>query len=150
MQAEPALPPTLTRAAVIAEARRHLGTPFRHQGRTPDGLDCVGLLIAIARALNLPHEDITGYTRRATGMGFLEHFRAHLTEIPLSQASPADVLIFVETIYPCHTGLLSQRHGVAHLIHAHAPRRSVIEEPYLGEWPAKARFAFRFPQLIEE
>ena len=33
---------------------------------------------------------------------------------------------------------------------AEATRRKVIEEPYLGVWPARARFAFRFPQLIEE
>lgn len=145
MQSEP-----LTRAAIITAARAQLGTPFRHQGRSAQGVDCVGLLICIGRALDLPHRDVTGYTRRAEGMGFLEHFRAHLVEIALTDARPADVLVFVETLYPCHTGLLSERHGVPHLIHAHAPRRKVIEEPYLADWQAKARFAFRFPTLIEE
>jgi hypothetical protein len=38
---------------------------------------------------------------------------------------------------------------VPHLIHAHALRGSVLEEPFLGEWPAKLRFAFRFRGLEE-
>ena len=147
---DPAFSQPLTRDTLIATARSFVGTPFRHQGRSAQGVDCVGLLICIARTLDLPQDDVTGYTRRAEGMGFLEHFRGQLVEIALSAAGPADVLVFVETVYPCHTGLLSERHGTPHLIHAHAPRRKVIEEPYLGVWPARARFAFRFPQLIED
>lgn len=140
----------ITRDTLIATARSFLGTPFRHQGRGPQGVDCVGLLVCIARSLDLPHDDVTGYTRRAEGIGFLEHFRGQLMELPLSAARQGDVLVFVETVYPCHTGLLSDRHGTPHLIHAHAPRRKVIEEPYAPAWQAKARFAFRFPQLIED
>ena len=140
---------TLTPDAIQTEARRWLGTPFRHQGRSADGIDCVGLLVMIARALDLPHDDVTGYTRRAKGMGFLEHFHAHLTEIAPAAIAPGDVLVFVEALAPCHTGILSDRLGVPHLIHAHGLRGRVLEEPYLGEWPGKLRFAFRFPQLIE-
>ena len=140
----------LTPDALITEARHWLGTPFRHQGRTGDGLDCVGLLVVIARGLSLPHHDVTGYTRRATGMGFLDHFHAHLVEIAPGSLRPGDVSIFVETVYPCHTGLISSQHGVPHLIHAHALRGRVIEEPFAGEWADKLRFAFRFPQLQEQ
>lgn len=147
---QPTFSPALTRAAVIAAARSFVGTPFRHQGRSAQGVDCVGLLVCIARALNLPHDDVTGYTRRAEGMGFLEHFRGQLVEISLASACAGDVLVFVETVYPCHTALLTERHGIPHLIHAHAPRRKIIEEPYATAWQAKARFAFRFPQLIED
>ena len=140
----------LSANAFVAAGRRYIGTPFRHQGRGHGGLDCVGLLVAIARDLGLPHRDVTGYTRRAEGMGFLEHFRGQLLEIPLGAITPGDVLVFVETVYPCHTGLCSSRHGALHLIHAHAPRRMVIEEPLDGAWRQKLRFAFRFPDLVSE
>ena len=63
---------------------------------------------------------------------------------------PGDVPVFVETVTPCHTGLMSTRHGVPHLIHAHALRGRVIEEPFAGDWAARLRFAFRFPQLLED
>ena len=113
-------------------------------------MDCVGLLVLVARALQHPHQDVTGYTRRATGMGFLRHFRDHLDEIAPANALEGDVLVFVESVYPCHTGILSQKDGCAHLIHAHALRGRVLEEPFIGEWPAKLRFAFRFRTLSEQ
>ncbi|MBV0891525.1 C40 family peptidase [Paracoccus sp. Z118] len=136
--------PLLHARAVLA-ARGWLDVPFRHQGRSRAGIDCVGLLVCVAREMGLPEYDVTGYTRRAQGMGFLEHFHANFSEIPLGAAMPGDVLVFVETVYPCHTGIMSERHGVPHVIHAHAPRQKVIEEPFSGEWQGKLRFAFRFP-----
>ena len=59
------------------------------------------------------------------------------------------VRVFVETVYPCHTGIMSERHGELHVIHAHAPRGKVIEEAFAGEWRDKLRFAFRFPGAME-
>jgi cell wall-associated NlpC family hydrolase len=143
--------PPITRAAILTAARAYLGAPFRHQGRSVDGMDCVGLLVLVGRRLGYPHRDITGYSRRATGMGFLQHFHAHLDEIAPRDARVGDVLVFVESVYPCHTGILSAVAGtdVPHLIHAHALRGCVIEEPLIGEWPAKLRFAFRFRGIAE-
>lgn len=40
-------------AEVIIEARRWLGVPFRHQGRTRYGVDCVGLVICVAAKLGI-------------------------------------------------------------------------------------------------
>ena len=146
------VPPTITPAQIVAAARAHLGAPFRHQGRSAAGMDCVGLLVLVARALRHPHQDVTGYTRRATGMGFLKHFQDHLDEIAPATARPGDVLVFVETVYPCHTGILSTVDGtdIPHLIHAHALRGRVLEEPFVSEWPAKLRFAFRFRTVLEQ
>lgn len=135
-----ALPETL-----ITEARSWLGVPWRHQGRSRAGVDCVGLLVCVARALGLSDYDCTGYSRRPQGQGFVSHFRAVLDPLPLPEASSGDVLVFADGRYPCHCGFLSHRHGVPHLLHAHALRRKVIEEPYAGEWPGKIKFAFRFP-----
>jgi cell wall-associated NlpC family hydrolase len=137
------------REQAVNEARGWIGVPFRHQGRTRAGIDCVGLLVCVGRAMGLPAYDVTGYSRRAQGMGFIEHFRANLEEVAPAAAQAGDVVVFVETVYPCHTGILSERHGALHLIHAHAPRRVVLEEPFVGEWRDKLRFAFRFPGAEE-
>lgn len=49
---------------VVSVARECLGTPFRHQGRiVGQGLDCVGLAVHIAKRLNLPYQDVKGYSR---------------------------------------------------------------------------------------
>ena len=61
-----------------------------------------------------------------------------------SEAGPGDVLVFADAAYPCHCGFLTAKHGVPHLLHSHALRRKVLEEPYAGEWPLKVKLAFRF------
>ena len=119
----------ITPAQIVAAARTHLGAPFRHQGRSAQGLDCVGLLVLVARALGQPHHDVTGYTRRATGMGFLRHFRDHLDEIAPANALEGDVLVFVESVYPCHTGILSQKDGCAQIMRCCARRRGRATGP---------------------
>lgn len=129
---------------VIAEARIWLGVPWRYQGRSAHGIDCAGLVVLVGRDLGLADYDTTGYGRRAQGLGFVEHFRAAMDGVPVAAAQPGDVLVFADQSYPCHCGFLTLRHGVPHLLHAHALRRQVIEEPYTGEWPLKVKFAFRF------
>lgn len=86
----------------------------------------------------------TGYTRHAQGLGFVEQFRANMGGIAVADAGAGDVLVCADAAYPCHCGILSERQGAPHLIHAHAQRRKVIEEPYAGEWSFKVKFAFRF------
>ena len=132
---------------IVAEARTWLGVPWRHQGRSRAGVDCAGLVVLVARALELADHDSTAYGRRAQGQGFVEHFRAHMDGVAITQARPGDVLVFADQAYPCHCGFLTERLERPHLLHAHATRRRVIEEPYAGEWPAKIKFAFRFRSL---
>jgi cell wall-associated NlpC family hydrolase len=135
---------TVTSAAIVAEARAWLGVPWRHQGRSRSGIDCVGLVVRVAQALLLSDYDSAGYGRRAQGQGFVEHFRSNMDGVAIPEAGPGDVLVFADRAYPCHCGFLTQRLGQPHLLHAHALRRQVIEEPYAGEWPFKIKFAFRF------
>jgi cell wall-associated NlpC family hydrolase len=137
---------TIMPERIVAEARSWLGVPWRHQGRSRAGIDCVGLVVMVARALELSEHDSTGYGRHAEGQALVAEFRDHMDGIALGAARPGDVLIFAERAYPCHCGILSERLDHPHLVHAHALRRQVIEEPYLGEWPERVKFAFRFRQ----
>jgi hypothetical protein len=38
-----------------------------------------------------------------------------------------------------------QQDDAPSFVHAHALRRQVIEEPFIGEWRAAAKFVFRWP-----
>ena len=67
--------------------------------------------------------------------------------VSIPEARSGDVLVFADQAYPCHCGFLSERLKHPHLIHAHALRRQVIEEPYANEWLAKVKFASRFRSL---
>ena len=129
---------------IVAEARTWLGVPWRHQGSSRAGVDCAGLVVQVAKALELADYDTHAYGRRPQGQGFVAHFQAAMDGVAILQAQPGDVLIFADQAYPCHCGFLTERLDQPHLLHAHATRRQVIEEPYIGEWPAKIKFAFRF------
>jgi cell wall-associated NlpC family hydrolase len=134
----------VTQLDVVIEARRWLGVPWRHQGRTRAGVDCAGLVVMVAHALGLSRYDFRGYGRRAHGQAFVEHFQASMDPLRVAEAQPGDVLVFADQAYPCHCGFLTEKFEQPHLLHAHVTRRKVIEEPYIGEWPEKVKFAFRF------
>lgn len=131
------------REVVVATARSWLGVPWRHQGRTRQGIDCAGLVVLVGRTLGLCDYDTSAYGRRPAGQGFVQHFRAAMDGIPLPKIGPGDVLVFADAAYPCHCGFLTTKHEQNHLLHAHALRRKVIEEPYAGEWPLKVKLASR-------
>jgi len=140
------------RAAMVAAARGMVGRRWRHQGRSATGVDCVGLVLLSARAAGFTVEDVTGYSRRALGVGFLGHFRPRMRGVSVFEGRPGDVLVFTETVYPCHCGVLggvlAERRGEATVIHAHGGRGRVLEEPLEGDLRRRLAFVFRLP--VEE
>jgi cell wall-associated NlpC family hydrolase len=130
---------------IVRIARSWIGTPFRHQGRTRFGIDCVGLLVAVADELGIAAVDVPGYNRRSHGKDFMRPFEEHCRPRTFGQMAPGDIVIFHDELFPCHTGIYSQLRGVAHVVHAVATLRQVFETPYAGEWAARARHVFAFP-----
>lgn len=114
---------------IVAAARALLGVRWRHQGRAAEtGLDCVGLcLIALKSAgIHIPH--IPDYPRRHDGSLLRSALQQHLSQIPIRNFEEGDIGLFAESGVPIHVGVLS-RTGGGTVIHAHARRRKVIEEP---------------------
>ena len=132
-------------AEAIIAARACLGTRFRHQGRLAGiGLDCVGLIVHVARALGLGDYDYTDYGRLPHA-GMLERHLAlaGLNPIAASAARPADVLLFCFDAEPQHVALMSE-HG---MIHAYLLARSVVEHRIDDIWAARCSAAYRFPGM---
>jgi len=132
----------------VEEARAWLGTPWRHQGRTKHGIDCAGLVILVGKNLGLINYDTTDYQRRTHSTQFLKHFKAHLTQKPVMDAAPGDVLLFRDSAFPCHSTIVSEKDGELTIIHAHALRRMVVEE-WLGsgDWLSRRVACFAYPKL---
>ncbi len=87
-----------TRAAVLAEARTWLGTPYHHQGRIKGaGVDCAMVLIEIYHACGLiPYIDPTPYPHdwhfhrdEERYLGWVRQY-AHQVEVP----QPGDIALF--------------------------------------------------------
>lgn len=136
----------IARATVVATARGWLGTPWRHQGRNEHGLDCVGLLAVVCRELGISDYDVDGYARSPDTTRFLGHLKAGgAIPIRMAAAGEADIMAFKDQCFPCHVGILSIKSTVLHVIHAHATRRMVIEEPLIGDLRTARVAAFAMP-----
>lgn len=113
---------SIERAAIVAEARSYLGTPFVHQGRVRGhGVDCVGLPICIARTFGMvaPGLDVTGYPRSPDGRTLLATADKYMTRIERSEMTVGDVLVLRFDALPQHMGIVGDYlHGGLSLIHA--------------------------------
>ena len=119
----------MTPESVITEARSWVGVKFRHQGRTRNGVDCVGLPIVIFQSLGLipPRFEITNYGR--TPSGELEgRIVSHCT--PLDRAAPGALVVIAWTQAAAHVAICT---GDT-LIHAYESVGRVIEHGYRGRW----------------
>jgi NlpC/P60 family putative phage cell wall peptidase len=139
----------VSRAAIVAEARRWLGTPYQHQASVIGvGADCLGLLRGVWRGLIGPEpEKAPPYTpdwAEARGSDDLtEAARKWLCEIPISEARAGDVLLFRMGLgAPAkHVAIAS---GGDRIIHAYWVR-SVCETRLVPWWQRRIAGAFSFP-----
>lgn len=141
-----------TRDDILKEARSWINVPFKHQGRTRNGVDCVGLVVVVCRALGVSSYDSTVYSRRPSEdiSQFLGHFRENCIELPKwTDAKPADLLVFSHRGLPCHVGFRSSIQRSPAVIHSVAAYRCVRETPLTNEWLDSVKFAFQLPNLTE-
>lgn len=133
----------ITRDDIVNEARGWVGVRWKHQGRSRAGIDCAGLIVNVGNELKLTNYDTNDYSRLPDPTVFVDKFERNLDVGDINNILPGDVLVFRQLQFPCHTGIASIKHDVLHLIHAHAPRRQVIEEP-LALWADNLRFCFKY------
>lgn len=111
---------------VVRAARAYVGRPWRHQARGESGaVDCLGLLVCVARDLGIPHEDGRAYPRRPDGVTFMAELRRQLVRVRKRDARPGDVVAMLasEHASPGHLGILTE----GGMIEASALRRKVVE-----------------------
>lgn len=132
---------------IVREARSWIGTRFLHQGRvkrneqTEGGVDCAGLVVAVAKALSLEN----GFTEFAYGRypnaQTLERTcEAHMDRIPLDQAGPGDVLLMAWEVEPQHLAILSD----VGIIHSYARIGACVEHALDPAWRNRIRAAYRY------
>jgi cell wall-associated NlpC family hydrolase len=112
-------------------ARGYVGVPWRHLGRSREGLDCIGLVLLAARDCGIDAPDPGAYAREPSSQRLRQELAQVLDEVPLAAARPGDVLVFNLGLYAGHIGIRAEHpdYRVPSVIHAYAPRRRVVEEP---------------------
>ncbi len=131
---------------IFLTARRCVGSPFRHQGRNPAfGLDCVGLIVYVAKMLGLTGFDHLDYRKipvrgavssHAHSAGFLRRLK--------SDMQPGNVVILGFGKYLEHVAIVSDR-GI---IHACEKYGRVVEHGLNDEWRSRIISVHSFPDNL--
>lgn len=139
----------MTPDQIIAAARACLKTPFAHQGRLPGvALDCAGLVVAVARALEIDHLDFPGYGRRPANGQLKAALDAQpeLREVSASAILPGDILLMAFEREPQHLAI----YAGATLIHSWAAPGEVCEHDFSEIWQRRTIAAYRFVGVVHE
>lgn len=133
---------------IIDEAREWLGTPFHHQGRLKGvGVDCVGLIIGVGRALNLQKDYIDEGDYSNIPDGSMEaKVNDVLIRIPRDYRQPGDIVHFAWTAIPQHLGILTDQNTVIHAL-GHDGHGKVVETHLAPAHLKRVRAVFRFPEV---
>lgn len=134
---------------VFNAALEYKSVPWKHQGRSKSGIDCLGLVIAVALDLKIEgaekvlHLDGRQYSR-VTPTGLCKELvKGGL--VRAGQPTSGGVVLFGGAgTYPSHLGILGEDRELQ-LIHAHAPDRRVIHHRFDERWRKAARAYFVYP-----
>jgi NlpC/P60 family putative phage cell wall peptidase len=144
---------TLWQVRIVDEARRWIGTPYRHQASCLGaGTDCLGLLRGVWRALLGPEpEPMPAYTMDWSEPSGEEVLRAAaerwLLPAVAGEVARGDVLLFrmMEGGVAKHLGIQAEtgdRPSFIHAYHGH----SVVESPLSQPWARRIVARFTFPE----
>lgn len=139
-------------AAIIAEARTWIGTPWRHQAaRKGVGCDCIGLVSGVADVLGIPEAKLWRDDPHFRGYGelplpelLLEASDKYLDRVELPAMRPGDVLVFALRRDPMHFAILSGGGEPRYMIHGWRPVGRVVENSIGPVWQRRLVRAYRY------
>jgi hypothetical protein len=136
----------VTRDELVACARGYIGTRWRHQGRVKGvGVDCLGLVICVARDLGLARVEVANYSRYPDGKTLVDGCLAHMRRVAFADVLSGDVLVMTFDQDPQHVAFASELGGRPAVIHCYADARCVVEHDLDTQWRGRVRDAFRIP-----
>lgn len=136
------------RTQVVEEARKWLGVPWKHQGRSRQGLDCAGLIVVVAQALKLSTFDSSDYGRIPDGISILQICKDNLVELPKYVPMKAgQILLMKFERHPQHLGIVGDYSvpGEVSLIHSYAGSRKCTEHRLDSIWTSRILYKFDYP-----
>ena len=131
---------TLSSDSVINAARSFVGARFMHQGRMKDAMDCVGLIVVVAREHGLELNDRTDYRREPDGTVLEACLDNSLRRA--DSMEPGDVLLFWITAphLPRHVAIWTGKT----IIHSYFDVGRVVEHRLSKAWARRIIRPYRW------
>lgn len=132
----------------VDTARSYMETPYHHQARVKGkGVDCLGLIICVARELGWVacDYDVRGYRRLPDGHSLLRHLREHFPEVGESDLRPGDVVCVTYDKHPHHVGFVGD-YPMGGLSMIHAAPQGVVEQRLAFTTGMRFVAGFRTPE----
>jgi cell wall-associated NlpC family hydrolase len=123
----------------VDAARRYIGAPWKHGGSDAAGMDCFGLIVAVARDLGIPYPVMT-YDRLPDLSLFaaLRQFCA-----PAKGLEPGLLVRMAVVGRAQHLGIVADHPTGLSLIHAYMPLGRVVEHRIDDRWRRRIVSAWR-------
>lgn len=134
----------MTTDEFVALVRSWMGVPFRHQGRSREGVDCAGLVICVVREAGLipPDWDVNGYSHQPDG----SMFKVCGDMLPEAPPQPGGVFVMRFAKEPQHMGFFAPYgDGRLSMIHALSDSGKVVEHRLDDIWKRRLVGTFRVP-----
>ncbi len=142
----------LKRRDIVAEARKWVGAPYRHQGRGRAGIDCVGLLIEVAKGVGHPVDAPSAYSTMPQGWQLLVPCDAQLWK-PARQDRivPGDLAVFWgwNKVEPQHFAFIGEQAGRMTIVHSFSKFDAVVEQGWNRLWATKFHCLYNLPGTEE-
>ncbi|PLC06410.1 hypothetical protein CY658_05090 [Variovorax sp. RO1] len=137
----------MTGADIVSAARKLRGVRWRHQGRSLDGVDCIGLVVLARASLGLSTLDVTDYARRASNEAMLSYCREHMREVTLDDIELGDVLV-MRFDSDRHMAVVADYPGGGlSIVHSHLPNKRVTENRLDQHFLSRVVGCFRMPEV---
>lgn len=145
---------TIKRADIVAAAREYLDAPFLHQGRTKQGIDCLGLIKVVGDAVGYSLVIPENYSRAPNGLALLRGTEERLFK-PERQGfnfiKEGDVVLSWgwQDGVPQHFSIATTLFSKRAMIHAFERAGKVVEHNVQPIWGKRYVATFCFPGTEE-
>jgi len=133
---------------IVFAAKEFVGVRYRHQGRDKTGLDCAGLIIAVAQLLGLTDKDTSSYSRRPNVTEFTAFMlETNCKQLPYNKLEHGDILRLNTAGWPVHIAVYEvDKNGQEWYIHAFLSHKKVTRDPLTPGIKNIISSVWRFPE----
>lgn len=138
----------MKRAEIVAEARKHIGkAKWQRMGRSPQSMDCYGLVMLVRKAFGLKSEDWQRYETYPSAVDVIGPASRMFTQVH-PPFKDGQFIVFQHSGRPVHVGITgTDKYGRPTVIHCAANRKVCCEEALESALMPHFRALFDFPGI---